>query len=82
MGIKGQLLMRAKKQMGCKTSNYHMGMASRSDSSMPSQDQPGFLGKVRANFVGTEFILFDNGISSAKLQAALANNTKHGRAAR
>ena len=38
-----------------KTSNYLMSM----DPSMLTKDSAGFLGKVRANFLGTEFTIYD-----------------------
>lgn len=53
-------LMAAKKQGNKRTSNYHVTMHNRDF----AKDSPDYLGKVRANFVGTEFQLFDRGGSS------------------
>lgn len=52
-----QVVMAAKKRSGNKTSNYIIGM----DKSKLDKKSPGFLGKVRSNFLGTEFTVFDTG---------------------
>jgi hypothetical protein len=50
-------LMVSKKRSGQKTSNYLISM-SEDDLARKS---PNYLGKLRANFVGTEFRVYDNG---------------------
>jgi len=54
-------LMAAKKQANNKTSNYHVTLNDRDF----AKESPDYLGKLRANFVGTEFQLFDRGSSSS-----------------
>lgn len=56
-------LMAAKKQANNKTSNYHVTM----NEGDFAKESPDYLGKVRANFVGTEFQLFDHGQSSKEV---------------
>lgn len=50
-------LMSGKKRSGCKTSSYLIGMEKNSITKKSS----GILGKVRSNFMGTEFHVYDNG---------------------
>jgi hypothetical protein len=50
-------LMAAKKQANNKTSNYHVTLNDRDF----AKESPDYLGKLRANFVGTEFQIFDRG---------------------
>lgn len=52
-------LMFAKKKQKTKTSNYII----TSDAKNTDKSQKSYLGKVRANFVGTEFTVYDNGRS-------------------
>jgi len=54
-------LMAAKKQANNKTSNYHVTLNDRDF----VKESPDYLGKLRANFVGTEFQLFGRGSSSS-----------------
>lgn len=49
--------MSGKKRSGCNTSNYLMGM----DKNKLDRKSEGFLGKVRSNFLGTEFHVYDTG---------------------
>ena len=52
-----QFLLTGKKRAGNKTSNYMITM----DQEKVGKNGSGFLGKVRSNFLGTEFYLYDNG---------------------
>jgi len=49
--------MSGKKRSGCKTSNYLIGM----DKNKLDKKSPGCIGKVRSNFLGTEFHVYDSG---------------------
>lgn len=51
-------LMSAKKRKNNKTSNY---LISKDQKSMSKKDNESYMGKVRSNFVGTEFTVFDAG---------------------
>ncbi|KAG2370796.1 hypothetical protein C9374_005993 [Naegleria lovaniensis] len=65
-------LLSAKKRKGNKSSNYCVSL-SKEDISRSSDT---FIGKLRSNFLGTEFQLFDNGEKAAKLKPGthLRNN--------
>merc|ERR1719150_1640078 len=52
--------------MGSKSSNYWISM----DRMHMNQDSTSYLGKVRANFVGTEFTIYDNGVNPSKQSIA------------
>ena len=52
-----QFLLTGKKRAGNKTSNYMISM----DQEKVGKNGTGFLGKVRSNFLGTEFSLYDHG---------------------
>lgn len=54
-----RFLLASKKRTNNKTSNYLVTMDKRD----LNRDSASFLGKVRSNFVGTEFTLFDDGAS-------------------
>ena len=54
-----KFLMFAKKCAKNKTSNYHI----TSEDGNASKESDGYLGKLRSNFLGTEFIVYDNGIN-------------------
>jgi hypothetical protein len=54
-----RFLMASKKRTNNKTSNYLISMDKRD----LARESPAFIGKVRANFVGTEFTVFDDGAS-------------------
>mmetsp|Transcript_23843 Transcript_23843/g.34969 ORF Transcript_23843/g.34969 Transcript_23843/m.34969 type:complete len:683 (+) Transcript_23843:159-2207(+) len=54
-----RFLMCSKKRPNNKTSNY---LISKGENDL-SRESPNFLGKLRSNFVGTEFQVFDNGAS-------------------
>jgi tubby-related protein 1 len=51
--------MCSKKRPNNKTSNY---LISKKENDL-ARDSPNYLGKLRSNFVGTEFQVFDNGSS-------------------
>jgi len=51
-------LMTSKKRMGNATSNYLISMG-RND--FDNRQSPNVLGKLRSNFLGTEYIIFDGG---------------------
>jgi len=55
-------LLLGKRQMGNKSSNYWISM----DRMLLNQDSTSYLGKVRGNFVGTEFTIYDNGVNPSK----------------
>eukprot|EP01138_Halocafeteria_seosinensis_P015407 gb/GECG01015724.1/.p1 GENE.gb/GECG01015724.1/~~gb/GECG01015724.1/.p1 ORF type:complete len:505 (+),score=67.99 gb/GECG01015724.1/:1-1515(+) len=57
-----RFLLAAKKRSKQKTSNYLMSM----DKGDMSRDSPNFLGKVRSNLMGTEFIVYDDGQNPSK----------------
>jgi len=54
-----RFLMVGKKRTKNKTSNYLISMDRRD----LTRESPAFIGKVRANFVGTEFTIYDDGQS-------------------
>lgn len=54
-----RFLLNGKKRSGNKTSNYMITL----DQDNLKKKGKGYLGKVRANFMGTEFSVFDNGVN-------------------
>jgi tubby-related protein 1 len=62
-------LLGGKKRLSNKTSNYLISM-DKNDLSVKSQS---YLGKVRSNFMGTEFNVFDTGMNPSKKKATRAN---------
>lgn len=60
--LAGKLLMCAKRQTGNKTSNYHISM----DRVNFDANCKSYLGKVRSNFLGNEYVIYDDGIAPAK----------------
>lgn len=67
-----RFLLTAKKRPNNKTSNYLISMK-RGDLSRTSSN---YLGKLRANFVGTEFVVYDNG-DSAKDSMKTGEKVRH-----
>lgn len=67
-----KLIMSAKKRGGNKTSNYLMGM----DKDKLDKKSPGFLGKVRSNFVGTAFHIYDTGLNPKEIKAKNYDNVR------
>lgn len=61
-----KLLLAAKKRTNNKTSNYLISM----DRNSLEKDSAAYLGKVRSNFVGTEFIVYDRGINPKEVNDA------------
>jgi len=58
-------LLSGKKRKGNKSSNYCVSL-SKEDISRNSDS---FIGKLRSNFIGTEFQLYDNGEKSSKMKS-------------
>lgn len=58
-----RFLMAARKRTKNKTSNYLISM----DKNEQEKESPGYIGKVRSNFVGTEFVGYDRGCNPAEL---------------
>jgi hypothetical protein len=58
-------LMVAKKRSNNKTSNYLIS----SQQDELDKNSTSYLGKVRGNFVGTEFTIYDNGVNPKKVKA-------------
>jgi tubby and related proteins len=61
-----QFLLTGKKRAGNATSNYLISM----DQEKVGKTSAGFLGKVRSNFLGTEFSIYDNGANPEKAKSA------------
>ena len=57
-----RFLLNGKKRGGNKTSNYMITI----DQDNIKRKGKGFLGKVRANFMGTEFTVYDHGTNPKK----------------
>ena len=64
-------LLAGKKRAGNRTSNYMVTMHQKDFNTKSSS----FLGKVRSNFLGTEFMLYDNGLNP-KRKGANPNNIR------
>jgi len=80
-------LMSSKKRMKNRTSNYTISLLSRqrlehssSEASMTSED-PNYLGKVRSNFSGSEFVGYDAGINPKTLMDATSGSSGLGSSA-
>ena len=58
--------MSCKKRTSNKTSNYLISFK-RDELSKKSS---GYIGKVRSNFLGTEFIVFDNGVNPKEAKSS------------
>lgn len=58
-----RFLMAARKRTKNKTSNYMISM----DKANQEKESPGYIGKVRSNFVGTEFVGYDRGCNPAEI---------------
>lgn len=57
-----KFLLTGKKRSGNTTSNYLISV----DESKAKKDSKGYLGKLRSNFLGTEFYIFDDGENPKK----------------
>ena len=51
----------SKKKLYNKTSNYGIFMSANT-----SENSDSYIGKVRSNFLGTEFLIFDNGYNQSQ----------------
>ena len=69
-----QFLLTGKKRAGKTTSNYLISM----DQDKVAKDGSGFLGKVRSNFLGTEFSIFDAGSNPEKAKNPDSVRQQHG----
>lgn len=61
-----QLIMHAIKRAKNRTSNYYISSTAVNKADKNSNS---YLGKVRANFLGTEFFIYDNGRSTKDIQS-------------
>ena len=64
-----KFLLVGKKKSGSTTSKYVIS----SDQSQVEKSPQGYLGKVRSNFLGTEFQIFDNGKGAKKADPSKNN---------
>lgn len=62
--------MASKKRAKNKTSNYIVSM----DRKVMDKESASYIGKVRSNFVGTEFIAYDNGLNPSDSNASADAN--------
>ena len=62
-------LLAGKKRANNKTSNYLISMNQKE----MATKSPAYLGKVRSNFLGTEFILYNTGLNPSKKNATREN---------
>lgn len=69
-----QFLLTGKKRSGNKTSNYMISM----DQEKVGKKGSGYLGKVRSNFLGTEFCIFDTGENPEKAKTPDQIRKQHG----
>ena len=69
-----KFLLTGKKRSRQTTSNYLISL----DREKESKNSQGYLGKVRSNFLGTEFYIYDNGENPDKAKTPEAIRTQHG----
>jgi len=69
-----KFLLNGKKRSGNKTSNYMISL----DQDKLKKGTDGYLGKVRSNFLGTEFYLYDTGENPTKAKTAEQIRMQHG----
>lgn len=69
-----QFLLTGKKRAGNATSNYMISM----DQEKAGKGGSGYLGKVRSNFLGTEFSIYDNGANPEKAKTPDSVRSQHG----
>jgi len=67
-----EFLLAAKKRPHNKTSNYIISM----EKDEVEKDSSGYLGKLRSNFVGTEFVLYDNGLNPKTHRGAVQKSIR------
>lgn len=59
-----RFLLAARKRSGQKTSNYIIS----NDADDLERDSSSFMGKLRSNFIGTEFVVYDNGANPKEMK--------------
>jgi hypothetical protein len=64
----GVFLFSAKKQKHNKTSNYSLSMSKEG----AGKDGDGFLGKLRSNFLGLEFVAYGTGLNPKKIDSSMS----------
>ena len=69
-----KFLLNGKKRSGSATSNYMITL----DQEKMKKDTQGYLGKVRSNFLGTEFYLYDDGVSPKNERGIERVRREHG----
>jgi tubby-related protein 1 len=69
-----KFLLAGKKRSGQTTSNYVIS----ADSDKMEKSPNGYLGKVRSNFLGTEFCLYDSGKNPKKAKSKDQTRTQQG----
>lgn len=69
-----KFLLNGKKRSGNTTSNYMISL----DQEKLKKGTNGYLGKVRSNFLGTEFYLYDTGENPGKAKSAEQIREQHG----
>ena len=67
-------MLTGKKRAGNATSNYMISM----DQDKVGKNGSGYLGKVRSNFLGTEFTIFDDGANPDKAKTPESIRCQHG----
>merc|ERR1719446_177 len=67
-----QFLLAARKRKKNKSSNYLISL----DKDDLSRNSGNFFGKLRANFIGTEFVLYDKGVNPDKLEQEQKTNSR------
>jgi tubby-related protein 1 len=65
-----KFLVAARRRKGSASSHYDV--ATSQSAGVGARCAPGFVGKLRANFIGTEFVLFDGGSKAGAQQQATA----------
>ena len=69
-----KFLLNGKKRTAQTTSNYLISL----EQEKLSKEAQGYLGKVRSNFLGTEFYIFDTGDNPDKAKTAEEIRCQHG----
>ncbi len=69
-----KFLLNGKKRSGNATSNYMITL----DQEKMKKGTQGYLGKVRSNFLGTEFYLYDDGVNPKKERGIERVRREHG----
>ena len=69
-----EFLLVAKKKPGNKTSNYHISMDKKLTKGTRGSDA--FVGKLRSNFMGTEFYLYDNGTNPKEMTQGMTGGAR------